>query len=519
MKLAPEVAAMRDRRQNDNVPPLYTLTLAQARADDLAAIQAGNDEPEPVHSVADDHVGNRRIRIYRPNSRTDLGALVYFYGGGWTLGSIETADAVARRLANTALCVVIVPEYRLAPEHPFPAAVDDAIAALRWVHDHADTLGIARDRIAVGGDSAGGNLAAVVTLLARDAGDVPIRAQVLVYPNTDYDSDTASAQLYDEEWMFNRHSVAWYWSHYLAEPTDGANPLASPLRAVDLSGLPPALIITAEHDPLRDQAEAYAQRLIDSGGKATISRYDGMVHGFFCMPSEFPAGRQAQLRAASFLRRHIAGGAPDPDVVHPEPIAPDLVFLRPLVDGLENIEIGEFTYFHDDAHALEFATRNVLYAYGPERLIIGRYCAIATGTEFMMSSANHPMVGVGTFPFSMFAGAWGDATRDIELPSRGDTVIGNNVWFGKDAIVMPGVHIGDGAIIGARAVVASDVPPYAVVAGNPARTIRLRFSEREIEDLLEIAWWNWPVEAVTAHALTIMTGDVEALRAAAASIG
>jgi virginiamycin A acetyltransferase len=243
-----------------------------------------------------------------------------------------------------------------------------------------------------------------------------------------------------------------------------------------------------------------------------------MVHGFFCMPGEFAAGRKAQRQAAFFLRPLLTVGVPDPMTVHPEPITPEVVFLRPVVARRPHIDIGEYTYYHDGAHATEFATRNVLYAYGNERLVIGRYCCIASGTRFMMSAANHPMIGVGTFPFSMFAGDWGDATRDIALPSRGDTIVGNNVWFGMDALVMPGIRIGDGAIIGAGAVVASDVPAYAIVAGNPARVIRRRFTDEEVDELLRIAWWDWPVEAVTAHARTIMAGDVAALRIAAKEI-
>ena len=211
---------------------------------------------------------------------------------------------------------------------------------------------------------------------------------------------------------------------------------------------------------------------------------------------------------------------PNPADVHPTPRLPWVVFLRPLVEKVAHIEIGEFTYYQDREHATEFATRNVLYAYGPERLVIGRYCCIARGTRFVMSGGNHPMVGVGTFPFAMFGGAWWDATHDIieDLPSRGDTIVGNNVWFGLDSIIMPGMRIGDGAIIAAGSVVTSDVPPYAIVGGNPARLIRRRFSDAEIDELLRIAWWDWPVEAVTEHARTILSGSVQDLAAAAASV-
>lgn len=212
--------------------------------------------------------------------------------------------------------------------------------------------------------------------------------------------------------------------------------------------------------------------------------------------------------------------APDPGLISPAPALPNVVFLKPLVEGIPYVEVGEFTYYHDPQTPLDFATRNVMYAYGDERLIIGRYCCIARETRFLMSPGNHPMVGVGTYPFGMFPGAWHDAVQDglNDVPSRGDIVIGNNVWIGYRAIVMPGVHVGDGAIIGAGAVVTRDVPAYAVFGGNPGRMIKRRFTDDEIAELLEIAWWNWPVEAVTAHARAIMYGGVRELREAAAEV-
>ena len=183
------------------------------------------------------------------------------------------------------------------------------------------------------------------------------------------------------------------------------------------------------------------------------------------------------------------------------------VFLKPLVTS-PKIEIGEYTYYNDAENATHFETRNVLYTAGPERLIIGRFCAIATGARFLMSAANHPMLGSTAFPFFIFGGDWLERSADLlpRIPSRGDTVIGNDVWIGRDAMVMPGVTVGDGAIIGARAVVAADVPPYAIVVGNPARLIRRRFSDEEIAQLLRIAWWNWPIEMITEHVRTIWAG-------------
>jgi virginiamycin A acetyltransferase len=196
------------------------------------------------------------------------------------------------------------------------------------------------------------------------------------------------------------------------------------------------------------------------------------------------------------------------------------VFLKPLVTS-PKIEIGEYTYYNnaysnaDDTTAFE--TRNVLYTAGPERLIIGRFCAIASGARFLLSSANHPILGSTAFPFFIFGGDWLERTADLlgRIVSRGDTAIGNDVWIGRDAMVMPGVTVGDGAIIAAGAVVVSDVPPYATVGGNPARLIRRRYSDEDIDRLLRIAWWNWPIEMITENVRTIWAGTAAELEQAA----
>ncbi|SHM95193.1 CatB-related O-acetyltransferase [Streptomyces yunnanensis] len=205
--------------------------------------------------------------------------------------------------------------------------------------------------------------------------------------------------------------------------------------------------------------------------------------------------------------------SPDPTAVHPLSAHDRVVFLKPLVTS-PKIVVGEYTYYDDPAGATGFEDLNVLYAYGPERLVIGKYCAIATGTRFLMAGAEHPTMGVSTYPFTMFGGRWTEETLDIvtSIPSRGDTVIGNDVWFGHQVTVMPGVRIGDGAIIAAGAMVTADVPPYTIVGGNPARPIRQRFTDADIERLLSAAWWDWPADLVTAHARTIMAGtpaDIE----------
>ncbi|MEU8118111.1 CatB-related O-acetyltransferase [Spirillospora sp. NPDC049024] len=209
--------------------------------------------------------------------------------------------------------------------------------------------------------------------------------------------------------------------------------------------------------------------------------------------------------------------SPDPTTVHPLSAHHRVVFLKALVSS-PTIIVGEYTYYDDPDHATDFEHRNVLYAFGPERLVIGKYCAIATGTRFLMAGAEHPTMGVSTFPFTMFGGQWAEETLDIvtDMPSRGDTVVGNDVWFGYQSVVMPGVRIGDGAIIAAGAVVTTDVPPYTIVGGNPARQIRRRFDDADVDRLRHAAWWDWPAGLVTEHARTIMAGtpaDIERIAA------
>jgi virginiamycin A acetyltransferase len=201
---------------------------------------------------------------------------------------------------------------------------------------------------------------------------------------------------------------------------------------------------------------------------------------------------------------------PSPDRVRPIPEHPRVVFLKPLIQS-PNIVVGDYTYYDDPDDPTAFERENVLYAFGPERLVIGKFCALATGARFLMAGANHPTVGVSTFPFAIFGGAWRERTADLiyDLPSRGDTIVGNDVWIGYRAIIMPGVCLGDGAIVAAGAMVTRDVPPYGIVAGNPARLVRTRFDEADIERLLRAAWWDWPVERITEHAQTIMAGRPE----------
>ncbi|MEE1825054.1 alpha/beta hydrolase [Streptomyces sp. BE20] len=312
MPLHPQAQALRDRRASSGTPPLYTLTLAEARAADLADIRAAAGTPEPVSAVEEHRIpgpgGELALRLYRPARPAPgrrLPVLLYLFGGGWTLGSPDTSDAICRALTNAVGCLTASVGYRLAPEHPFPAAVHDSRAAARWLAEQADTLGIDPDRLAVGGDSAGGNLAAALTLIARDEDGPAIRHQLLVYPNTDQRADTASLREYDDPALFNRRSVAWYRGHYLAGPTDGDHPHASPLRAPSLAGLPPATVITAEYDPLRDEGEQYAEALRAAGVPAETRRFDGVPHGFFAMTGTLDAAAEAQAYAAARLREAL----------------------------------------------------------------------------------------------------------------------------------------------------------------------------------------------------------------------
>ena len=216
------------------------------------------------------------VRIYRPENPS--GVLVYFHGGGWVLGNLNTVDGVCATLARQAGVTVVSVDYRLAPEHPFPAAVDDAWAATAWAHAAREQFG-SSGRLAVGGDSSGGNLAAVVARRARDEG-MEIVLQLLVYPVTDADLDTVSYLDNASGYWLTREGMVWFWDQYVPEG-DRFHPDASPLRADDVSGVAPSVVITAEFDPLRDEGEAYAARLEQAGVPVTLRRYDGLVHGFY----------------------------------------------------------------------------------------------------------------------------------------------------------------------------------------------------------------------------------------------
>jgi acetyl esterase/lipase len=276
--------------------------------------------PEPVANVEDRQIpgpgGQIPVRIYTPEGQAPFPLLVYFHGGGWVIGNLDTHDSACHALANGAGCVVVSVDYRLAPEHKAPAAAEDCYAATRWVAENAASIGGDGARIAVGGDSAGGNLAAAVALMARDRGGPPLVHQLLVYPVTNYDLTTPSyleAACNEPGFLCTRDTMVYFWDQYLQDEAAGRNPYVSPLLAEDLSGLPPALVVTAQYDVLRDEGQAYAARLQEAGVPTTVSNYDGMLHAFFSMGNVLDQTRPVRDEAAAALRSAFAGqGAGQP---------------------------------------------------------------------------------------------------------------------------------------------------------------------------------------------------------------
>ena len=300
-KLSPKARAIVD--QISALPQLPTLTPVEARGRP-APLEAA---PEAVGSVTARAIpgpaGPIAVRIYRPKDGLRA-ALVYFHGGGWVLGSLESADATCRALANRSRCVVISIDYRLAPEHRFPAAVDDAYAATRWVAENSAELRIDPAHIAVGGASAGGNLAAAVALVARERGGPKIAFQLLTVPVAELSSKAESHREFAEGYGLSAADMTWFGLHYVRTPADADDPRASVLRA-DLHGLPPAFVITAECDPLRDDGEAYAEKLRKLGIAARYKRYPGMFHGFMSFPSVLPEASEAFDDAGTALREAL----------------------------------------------------------------------------------------------------------------------------------------------------------------------------------------------------------------------
>jgi acetyl esterase len=248
------------------------------------------------------------VRLYRPKgagSTTALPVLVYYHGGGWVIGDLETHDVLCRQITAAAGIAVVAVDYRLAPEHKFPAAIDDAWAATRWVVKQAARLGIDPSRLAVGGDSAGGNLAAVVALMARDAGDPAIQLQMLNYPVTDLAAEAPSYAEFADGFMLTRDSMRWFVDHYLESKSEASDWRASPLRAPSLAGVAPALVVTAGFDPLRDEGDAYARKLRAAGVRVDHICYGGMVHGFLPMGKLLDTGMRGVAQISAALREAL----------------------------------------------------------------------------------------------------------------------------------------------------------------------------------------------------------------------
>ncbi len=308
MSLDRQVQEFLEQLERLGLPPLSSLEPAEAR--ELAAKLRGKPlKPQAVFRVENRAIpgadGDITVRIYTPKSSAPLPVLVYFHGGGWVLGDLDAADPICRYLANGAECVVVSADYRLAPEHRFPAAAEDAFAATRWVALNAAGIGGDPDRIAVAGDSAGGNLAAAVALVARDRGEPVLAYQLLIYPVTQYGFDSESYRQYERGYGLSKDDMVWFWDRYLPHAADGKNPYASPLLAKSLKDLPPALIVTAECDVLRDEAEAYAARLQEAGVPVRLWRYDGMIHNFLGLAPVVDRGKQALAEIAGQLRSDL----------------------------------------------------------------------------------------------------------------------------------------------------------------------------------------------------------------------
>ena len=312
MALDPQVTAVLELVAKANRPAYNTLSPKDARQLFIDTRPASTPTPPQIGSVKDVTAqgphGAIPLRVYRPAGVADgtrVPAYLFFHGGGWVIGDVNTHDVLCRQLTAASGASVISVDYRLAPEHKFPAAVDDAWAATRWVVAHASELGVDARRVAVAGDSAGGNLAAVVARMARDAGGPAIALQVLIYPVTDVGAESKSYGDFAEGYMLTRDGMRWFTNHYLKSPGDAQDWRVSPLRAASLARLPPALVITAGFDPLRDEGAAYAGRLTDAGVQVDYINYGGMIHGFMPMGKLISTGNRAISHVAASLRQAL----------------------------------------------------------------------------------------------------------------------------------------------------------------------------------------------------------------------
>ena len=310
--LDPDVLLVLDMIRLAGRPPFEQLTPAEAREAYMKSRAILQPEPEPVAEARDlaapgPH-GPIPLRLYRPDAAPGpLPGLIYYHGGGWLLGGLDSHDGVCRRFANAARCVVVSVDYRMAPEHKFPAAVDDCAAATAWAIGQAAALGIDPARVAVGGDSAGGNLAAVMALMARDGGLPKLAFQLLIYPATDMTMTTVSSQTVGPGVPLTSATMKWFIDHYMRGPEDMIDWRASPIRAASVAGTAPALVLTAAADPLRDEGIAYAARLEREGVRTTAIHLTDQIHGFLSMGKVIRAADTAIDMMAAALRRAFAG--------------------------------------------------------------------------------------------------------------------------------------------------------------------------------------------------------------------
>jgi len=309
MPLDPKIKAFIDQAASSGAPPLSSLTPQQARAAFRGLFESFGGTPPPVAKSEDRAIpgpaGDIGVRIYTPEGKEPFPALMFFHGGGWVIGDLDTHDPLCRALTNAARCVTVAVDYRLAPEHKFPAAAEDCYAVAQWVTRNGAAVGANPVRIAVGGDSAGGNLAAAVSLMARDRKDLQIAHQLLMYPALDASLQTKSMSDCAEGYLLTRADMVWFWGHYLRSDADRSNPYACPSAAKDLKRLPPATVITAEFDSLRDEGETYAKRMEQAGVRVICKRYDGVTHGFMSMTGFLDQGRKAVEEAAAHLRASL----------------------------------------------------------------------------------------------------------------------------------------------------------------------------------------------------------------------
>ncbi|MEP7303225.1 MAG: alpha/beta hydrolase [Caldimonas sp.] len=312
--LHPHARVLLDLIEQRGLPPMQSLPPVEARVfyRDRRALTQPDAPPvaEVAELSAESPHGAIPLRLYRPVRRSEAGGpapvLVYFHGGGWTIGDLDTHDVLCRQLANASGCTFVSVDYRMGPEHRFPAAVDDCLAATYWVRRHAEGLGLDPARLAVGGDSAGGNLAAVVALLARDAGDLPLAYQLLIYPATDMRRGHPSHAANGRGYLLEKDTIDYYHDNYIAEADHDLDWRASPLLSADLSRLPPALLLTAGFDPLRDEGLAYADALVAAGNRASYLCFDRQIHGFITMGKVIDEANTAVAMCAAELARALA---------------------------------------------------------------------------------------------------------------------------------------------------------------------------------------------------------------------